>query len=683
MSTALLAACERLDLQVQADRRSATACVVKARARNGFSPYAATRSYTGQTAADQGRAQLQYDYFKDWVYAAVRPIAVRIAGQPFKVGKPPGQGPKPQKALALARAPAFIRKNPEGVEIVESHPLLDLLDAPNACHGGWELKYLAAVNLLITGESVWWLIRDRSQWEIWPIPTHWAEPHHEGGRVFSSWTIRPPNSAQSWEVPGEEVVRYSLPDPANPLRARSPLQSAARAVSIDDELTKCQLQGYKNQMRPSVILKAGRLPDPQGGVSEVRRVLTPAQRSQLLEAVRMAWVGWQRHNDPAIVDGLIEEIVPFGTSPKEMDFMQSAKQVQDRIFLAFGVNPLSVGAREGGNRAQAYVADDHLCSNVVNPLIELISQGASRRLAPLFGGKIMVWVEEAIPHDADLELRRWNFGHTAGVLTDNEIRTYLGLPEREGCDTLPHEREEAKQAAAASPEPVVPALPEPTEPDSEEAGKACADLLGWEKYHPRQPRHPAGTGRGGQFASYQTAGNKLGGLLASQDGFTYNPVHGNSPTTGMVVSPYPDHEEVFEGLVTDPDVVAGYQQRHRDKLVEDPLAQFSGYYNREENKTYFDVVVVVNTHDDALEWAIKHEQQSCYDIETGKVIEVGADARRRRRKAGVLHLPEGRDARGDGGVAGKAPRRRGRQAGQAEAGQVAGTQSAARKEGGR
>ena len=416
-------------------------------------PYAAAAnsSIIGQNTVNLAKHRTQYEYFRDWVYAAIRPIAVRVARQNFKVArKRQSAGPNPIKAarhnLHMAAAPEFIRKEADNLDILESHPLLDAIENPNDLHTGWELKYFTATNISITGLGYWWLhVDDAGQMRIWPLPSSWVTPKHEGA-PFAMWEVRPPGSTEPIMVDGEDICRFAYPDPSNPLGSLSPLQANARAVSTDEQIQNSQLQSYKNGVRPSVVLKAGRLPGMPGMTTPgVRPVLTPEQRKQLISAIKLASAGWERHRDPFIVDGLIDEIIPFDRSPHEMDYINSSKLTEDRVWLGFGVNPISAGKREGGNRAQSYAADEHLVSNVINPLISLISQTATKKIGPRFSRdseKLMVYIEQAQPHDVDLELAKMTFAAEHQAVTKNEIREYVGKPPMKGGDELPQPPQE-------------------------------------------------------------------------------------------------------------------------------------------------------------------------------------------------------------------------------------------------
>lgn len=414
----------------------------------------------------------QYRYFRGPVYAAIRPIAVRIAGQSFRAGNRPDGGPSTLKAHKNQRskgyhravrchlrkfksAPQCILKRARQIEILETHTVLDVLEDPNDFHTEWMLKYCVAVSLMLSGKAYWWFDWNGSKkrWEVWPVPASWISPVQQAGfnrHGWAKWEIRMPGSTEPITVDGADICYFFLPDPSDPRGAVSPLQANAHAVSTDEAIANCQHQGFKNGIKPSVIIKAGRAPAMPGmpANSGQRVMLTATQRKQLIEAIKWAYQGWEHHNDPAIVDGLIEDIIPWGRTNQEMDYQGSGKYTFNRIMLGFGVNPTSIGEIEGGNRAQAYVADENLASNTINPLIEMISQVATKRLGPKFakkGEKLYVWIEAVRPHDAELELKQWVLAMNSDSATQNEYREYLGLPPRKGGDKTRFEREQGSQ----------------------------------------------------------------------------------------------------------------------------------------------------------------------------------------------------------------------------------------------
>jgi hypothetical protein len=100
---------------------------------------------------------------------------------------------------------------------------------------------------------------------------------------------------------------------------------------------------------------------------------------------------------------------------------------------AYGVNSLILGEIEGANRAQAVVAEEGFASNVVNPLAEMMSQVMTQWVGPRFAAKreqLAVWIDPAVAHDIDVDLKIWDTALRYGAADRNEFRRIMmNLPE--------------------------------------------------------------------------------------------------------------------------------------------------------------------------------------------------------------------------------------------------------------
>jgi phage portal protein BeeE len=433
-----------------------TTTIALSRGRRGQSappsggPYSADPSVHGPfIAPDHADAFKQYKAAtRDWSYVAIRPIAVKMASQPWRVGMKANQETKPEKRYRLKSLPnLFAKQMTEGMETLDDHQLLEILDNPNPFMSGWVLRYCTALSIYATGKAHWWVEpagntgQDKAaSLRIWYLPTHWVTPMHAEGRPFAQWKVKPPHAPESESqiIPFDQMCYFNYPDPADPLGAMSPLQTQARAVNTDEEIQKSQFASMINGPRPGVILRAGRLPPPPGQTGQGPLPhLTPEQREQLQNACRMAYAGAMHHGDPFIVDGMIEGIEPWTTSPLDMDYPAGSELTKGRIMQGIGTSPLIAGQVEGANRATAIVAEEIFYGNVVNPVIELVSQVATNRIGGLYSkpgerGKLYLWIEKAEAFDADLKLQQLTLAAENKVVKVNELREALDLKPLEG-----------------------------------------------------------------------------------------------------------------------------------------------------------------------------------------------------------------------------------------------------------
>lgn len=387
-------------------------------------------SGAGGLAFDDGRAsgnaEAQIDHFRDWVFACVRAIAQRIAGQPIRVARVASKsGRRSAKQIISGRA---------DLEPLDDHPLLDVLADPNEPMIGSTLLYVTVASLELTGRAHWWLRDGDGRKEIWPLPSHWVEPDHSAG-LFSHFKVQPPGVASPFTVPAGEMAYFSYPDPKNPITgALSPLQATARAVVADKAIQGSQVAAFERGMFPGMAIIAGNTDGGNGGPP----MLEKHQRQQIVNAIKTYHSGWWNAGEPLILDALIRDVKPLTNKPAEMDWLNSGKLTKSRIFQAFGVNPIVVGEIENANRAQAAVAESSFCANTLNPKISLLSQALTEWVGPAFaqpGEALAVWIEPAVANDDELTAKEWEAALRTGVVTRNEYRRErLGLPPLTGVD---------------------------------------------------------------------------------------------------------------------------------------------------------------------------------------------------------------------------------------------------------
>jgi HK97 family phage portal protein len=394
----------------------------------------------------------QYSHYKSWPYVAIRAISHRVAGQQVLMARraagsaqararfimsQKGMDMRTMKSWESERLPAWLKGHMgfEG-ELITSHELLDAIRRPNQMMTHWSLMVCTVASIELTGRSFWYISRDEGDGiQIWPLPTDWVTPI-QGDGVFKEYVVTPGSGNTSYTLSSDQVAYFSLPDPANPMGSFSPVQAQIRAIETDEAIQQAQDVTFKRGIFPGMVLMTGRLPGV-GGQPGVRPVLTADQRKQLYNAVFSAYEGVSHFGEPLIVDGMIEGVEKFTTTPQEMDFQASGKVTKSRILQAFGVNPIILGEVENANRAQAAVAEENFCNNVVNPLLELMSQVMTAYLGPIVedGGDVAIWIDPTHPHDREQRLKEWTEAAKIGAVSVNEFRTkMLNLPPMEGGD---------------------------------------------------------------------------------------------------------------------------------------------------------------------------------------------------------------------------------------------------------
>lgn len=384
-------------------------------------------------------AKEQYRHFRGQTFTSIRPIAQRIAGQPLRLARiapaAAGRGRRQVETRQYAEAElaAFVVKQlgrpikaNERLEVVDQHPILDALAAPAASLPGWNdwcLKYVTAASLELTGHAYWWFPVVKGRKEIWHLPTHWVRPKNSPSGLFQGWLIQPDGASDEREVGPAEIAPFWYPDPKNPLRGLGPLEAGARSVMVDEYVVDAQKRAFQLGLHPGAVITVGA--QAMKGGKQVRPRLRQWQRSQLTEAINARYRGMTHFGEAMILDALIEDIRPYGNTPKQMDFGGNAEQAQARVEQTFGTNPYVAGASGLSSRAESAEADRHFCYSTVNPKIELLSRVLSLVVLPHFDAsrEFVLFIEPARPRDAEMEQKDWEDGLKYGCITVNEYRS--------------------------------------------------------------------------------------------------------------------------------------------------------------------------------------------------------------------------------------------------------------------
>lgn len=385
------------------------------------------------------RHREQYTHYTGWTFVAINRIATRLAGLSMHAGRSLsdeydwdalerrgvklGRRLKPWQRMSC---PGYVKDVQGEVEIVPNHELLQAMKNPNEAMVQWSLFYTTIASLELTGKAYWWMPREDGRLKIWPLPASWVTPKHTDKQMFAYYEVAPPGqAARKYKVPPEEMAYFPLPNPSDPLQTVSPTQSQAEAIAADEAIQTAQWRLFKNGLFPGMAITVGRGESWTGEEGEGEQVeLTPAQRREILEAVRSMYEGVVNFGEPLILDKVITGVHQLSNKPQEMDFMQSGKITKGRIFQAYGLNPIVAGEIEGANRAQAAAAEGNFVDNVINPIGIMVGQVLTKQQ----GGEYLFWLEQAKAHDAELSLKEWEAAGKLKYVTADEYRQHrLGL----------------------------------------------------------------------------------------------------------------------------------------------------------------------------------------------------------------------------------------------------------------
>ncbi|HYH63353.1 MAG TPA: phage portal protein [Urbifossiella sp.] len=378
-------------------------------------------------------------------------------------------------AAAVASVePQLYRKAGRRLTKIESHPLLDLLDAPNPAQSGMEfLAGLTAYHQLSGNAYVFGNGIDAARRGKPPTELQLLSPGKvrvEPGRsYFPSYFEYRPTAAEADRYPVDQVTGRSAVlqiktfHPLSPWYGLSPLEPAAVGVDIHSAGQRWNKGLIENGARPSGALVVKAADGKPADLSE-------EQYQRLKEMIAQQFSGSGNSGKPMLLEGGLEW-QEMSLNPKDMDFLNGKHSAARDIALAFGVPPQLLGIPGDSTFSNYKEAKLALWTDTVIPLIRQYLGALNRWLTPLFGPDLYLWYdEEMIPALEELRSAKATRINAATYLTLDEKRAAMGYGNYTPSDTpggtilVPSTNVPLELAGAMT-------MPEPGSPDDPHANK--------------------------------------------------------------------------------------------------------------------------------------------------------------------------------------------------------------------
>ena len=336
--------------------------------------------------------------YNGWVYACVRSIGEEIAKQRFRL----------------------FQVNKDGVhEEIFDHEILDLLEGVNPYQTGYDLKYLTAAHLELTGNTYWLLDGVKSETDK-PKAIFLLSP-----KYTSPIPAKLPDFIKGYKysINGEtqtfkpyEILHFKYPDPNDPYQGIGTVQAIMDWVQTDNFANDVNLNYFRNGAR-------------LGGVLSSENAITDAQMKVLRASFENLYKGAGNAYRVAVLPKGVKYDEASST-PKDMDFANMQSVMRDKILSGFRVPKTILGSSESEtNRATAETANYVFAARTIKPKMELIVQQLNEFLVPRFGDNLYLDFTDPVPEDRAqrIEEMKAATGQQA-VISVNEAREeYFGL----------------------------------------------------------------------------------------------------------------------------------------------------------------------------------------------------------------------------------------------------------------
>jgi hypothetical protein len=322
-----------------------------------------------------------------------------------------GFGPK-ERAAALAQ----YRKAAE-LELIEQHPLLELLYGSNPLLTGLTIRKLTQIYIELNGECGW--IKERNAAGapvgVWPIPAHW---------VRSTPTVDQPFYEVSWagwqgQIPDTEILWFSDPDPYDPYaRGIGTAQSLADELETDEAAAKHVKSWFLNRARPDLLIYG------------------PGIQKDEVERLEQGWLrknqGFWRAYKPYFLNREVK-VHELSQSFENMQLTELRKHERDIIMQVFGVPPEILGVLQDSNRATVETADYLFSRWVLVPRLEFMRETLQARLVPEYDEGLIIDYVSPVAEDRDFYLQVAKSAPWSRMVDEwREIQGLAPLPDGKG-----------------------------------------------------------------------------------------------------------------------------------------------------------------------------------------------------------------------------------------------------------
>lgn len=321
-------------------------------------------------------------------------------------------------------------------EVVNDHPLKELLERPNNLNSGSCLRQYMTAYRLITGHS--YLERvgpsenepPRELWLWMPYNIDVIASKHDKmplGYIYS--THKTDTQDRIWPIDTltgiSELMQWKTFNPFNQYKGMSPIQAAAIDVDQHNAAARYNYNLLKNSARPDGILSAD-------------RDLTEPQFNKLIEMVNSQMSGISNAGRALVLDNGLRW-TQMGLSPKDISWLESQNLSSKNIAAVYGVPVQLIGVTDSqtfSNYGQARLA---LWEDTVIPLAQDLANELTSFLSHLYPDRPRVKANfESIPALEEKRSAKWTTLKDADWLTINEKRREIGYApvEDESADQI-------------------------------------------------------------------------------------------------------------------------------------------------------------------------------------------------------------------------------------------------------
>lgn len=304
---------------------------------------------------------------------------------------------------------------------VESHPLLDLLDQPNAETTKTDFIYLLQSHKKLTGDAFWLKIRNgRAIVALRSLPPdkiilNLQSPTETDPTVIESYHYVDTVDGQKVDITYDpaDIIHFKKPNPDNPFRGLGAVEALADDIDLDNLTIETTKKFFINGAITNFVLS-----------TEAK--VTDEQLKRLRAEMRASYAGANNAYKAMILGGGLKP-VDISYTNKEMEFLGQLEWYRDKIMYGFGNTKASLGMIDDVNRASHEGSIIEWQRNTIKPDMESIINTLNEYLVPEFGANLVLGFCDPVPEDRADDIAEVKDLYPIGVMTLNEARESIDL----------------------------------------------------------------------------------------------------------------------------------------------------------------------------------------------------------------------------------------------------------------
>lgn len=328
---------------------------------------------------------------------------------------------------------------------VNSHAALELIDRFNDATSKSDGIYLTQTNKDIFGDAFWIVDPVEGIFLVRPdkMIVNFSTNRETGQVEVTGYTYEDVIEGEKIKINYEidQVVPFKYPNPANPVRGKSPIEAGLLAIDTDFKAEEFNRRFFENNATPDTLFTT----DQKLLADQVQRLETTLKRR--FGGVKNA------HKTMILSGGLKAE--QLNTTQRDMEFNRQLMWTRDKIMAIFGNTKVSLGITEDVNRANAEASLYLWLKESIKPRMQQICDALNEFYLPIVapGENLIFGFDDPYPEDkaedVDMAVKGYN-----KWLTRNEIREMLDLDPVGGGDEFTSEQPDVPAPAEEMPKSV-------------------------------------------------------------------------------------------------------------------------------------------------------------------------------------------------------------------------------------